>query len=395
MARAGGALVCGEALHADIALNIGARGIRSIQRTAVEQADVADDLSLTVCRNKDRRLLKQIQEQVCIIGRHSAVAVQIGNGLGVEKLCARLFRRDIQQQLAVFQIDPAVVVIIVIAAQAVGRSAVHSPRHSGAQRRRQRVQVTLPLIVEQSLRKQFGTQRIGVRPSVEVVDGETEIIAARACGVVAKFSLDLAVSPGCGRISLHFNVGVRRGRRRSVDHACTLLNDRVICVVFIVDDRLCRGHHDRLGQRAVGQIAAGKALGFNVLLDQCADTGDLRRSHRGAAHEFIVLVAALHTAGAVVQAVERVDIAAGRSDLRLQRQIARNAPGTEFTDGLIIAVEPNRFLAAHSDLAGIIQDCRAVLCINRLGLRADQFAVVLCDRHARDRCGTAAQVHVD
>ena len=39
-----------------------------------------------------------------------------------------------------------------------------------------------------------------------------------------------------------------------------LLNDRVICVVFIVDDRLCRGHHDRLGQRAVGQIAAGKAL---------------------------------------------------------------------------------------------------------------------------------------
>ena len=356
---------------------------------------MADDLSLTVCRNKDRRLLKQIQEQVCIIGRHSAVAVQIGNGLGVEKLCARLFRRDIQQQLAVFQIDPAVVVIIVIAAQAVGRSAVHSPRHSSAQRRRQRVHVTLPLIVEQSLRKQFGTQRIGVRPSVEVVDGETEIIAARACGIVAKFSLDLAVSPGCGRISLHFNVGVRRGRRRGVDHACALLNDRVICVVFIVDDRLCRGHHDRLGQRAVGQIAAGKALGFNVLLDQCADTGDLRRSHRGAAHEFIVLVAALHTAGAVVQAVERVDIAAGRSDLRLQRQIARNAPGTEFTDGLIIAVEPNRFLAAHFDLAGIIQDCRAVLCINRLGLRANQFAVVLCDRYARDRCGTAAQVHID
>lgn len=98
MARAGGALVCGEALHADIALHIGARGIRSIQRTAVEQADVADDLSLTVCRNKDRRLLKQIQEQVCIIGRHSAVAVQIGNGFGVEKLCARLFRRDIQQR---------------------------------------------------------------------------------------------------------------------------------------------------------------------------------------------------------------------------------------------------------------------------------------------------------
>ncbi len=112
------------------------------------------------------------------------------------------FRRDIQQQLAVFQIDPAVVVIIVITAQVVGRSAVHSPRHSGAQRRRQRVQVTLPLIVEQSLRKQFGTQRIGVRPSVEVVDGETEIIAAVRAGSSPSSALTLpsaqdAVASAC------------------------------------------------------------------------------------------------------------------------------------------------------------------------------------------------------
>ena len=90
-------------------------------------------------------------------------------------------------------------------------------------------------------------------------------------------------------------------------------------------------------------------------------------------------------------AVDRVDVAAGRGDLGLELQTARNAPGAEVTHGVELGVELSGADTAHDGhLAGRVLAVR--------GLRGgcpDRFAVGLRDGDARSGLGVVGQVHVD
>ena len=149
----------------------------------------------------------------------------------------------------------------------------------------------------------------------EIVNGEVKGILARAVGIVAEVDLDLAV----GHI-LAVRQQIGRGRHGMIDvcKAGALLSGRILHAVILLQ-RAGRGHEQCLRQGADRHaLLLGKAGLTQILRNDCRHAGHARRGHGRTGHGAV---------GAIRQGGPNV--AAGGGDLRLQVEVAGNAPGGE------------------------------------------------------------------
>ncbi len=247
------------------------------------------------------------------------------------------------------------------------------------------------VVLEQTLGEQVGVQ-IVIRSLIgEVGEGKAEVVDAFTLRVVAKLSLYLAVV-----LAVYQNEGLGGSRGAGVCQTGALAEDGNITgfAVLILKNGLCGGHHQRLCQRAVREIFLRQIVFFNVLLHQCSDTRNLRRSHGGTGHALILVGAAHHTTAGLVGTVQGVDHAAGGGDFRLHGQIAGNTPGAEITHGEKLGALVQSSLAAdNGQLAGVVLETGFGGLLGSDCLHSSAFR--LCDGNAGGSVLVIRQIHAD
>ena len=377
----------------DEALDVGADGIVLVENCLrrLGQLDGDLDIDCGVDRNLHCGDRQTLEQQICVIGGDLAVAVEVCNRQ-VAVVAAVVARDMLKDALCIVRVGLAVTVHV--ARDLAGRDkglAANLVRDFRRQRRRPGVEIGRAFMLEHVLREHVGCEGVLLCLAGEVVDGEFRGVDARLFGVVAEFCLDLAVSSSAAEVVLHHDVGIRRDHIADIGKTGTLIQDGVRRAAVAVDDGLCGGH-----QKAVDELT-GRLAGLllqlvltNVLAQHSRHTGNLRGSHRGTGHGLVGVVAGV-AAFALMCAVDGVDVAAGRGDLGLELQTARDAPGAEVTHGVELGVELSGADTAHDGhLAGRVLAVR--------GLRGgcpDRFAVGLRDGDARSGLGVVGQVHVD
>ena len=389
------ALLGGLRLSEHIAFDVCAGGIMGVQlrllRSAQGQCHIHLDLTVRAQNDAGCRFP---QEQIGIVAGDCAVAVKVrifrmGN-LG-NHACAVL-----QQSRTVRAVHLAVAVEIqrAILGQLHGLS-VHRPLGIGLQHGGLGVQEETGVAVvvhgsfKQILREQLGAQAVELQSIGQIMNGEREGIFAGAEGIIAQLRLDLAVGVRFRGVLPHQDVAVGRDGVAHIGQTSALLQHRVPIAAVRLHNRLCRGGQQRLRQSPNRQPGLFRqAVFLDILGHQRRHTGHLRRGHGGAGHGLI--------GGAAGNgAVDGIDVATGRRDLRLQLQRAGNAPGAEIAHGVALCGgRAGCGLVDGGQLAGVVQR-GAVVAANRLRGCHDDIAISLDDGNAGNRRRAAGQIHVD
>ena len=204
-------------------------------------------------------------------------------------------------------------------------------------------------------------QSIGLFHAVQIVEGEGEHVNAFPVGIIAQLHLHLAVGH-----TIHQQVRIGIHSSQDIHQASALLHDGIIVAISILQRQRSR-HQQALDQRPVGQFGLGQTLFLDDLLHQRYKTRDLRRCHRGAGHQLILV-------GIGNITVDGENIAARSGDFRFQRQIAGNTPGGEYAHGVVgraFHIGRGRTLDGH--LANIIGI--TIFGSHGLGIFLDKLAV--------------------
>ena len=387
VAGAGHTLGIGQGLGKHERLHISAAGVVLVQVSLLFLCELHGnrDVDALAGRHSHRIFAQLIEEQVGIVGIHIAVVVHIGKLYGVDGIpCAGDI---VQKGLGIVGIHRSVAVKVTVAhlAGRVHDLAVGAPGDLGIQRCGEGVHEQSGLVLahvgigvgpERILGKQACGQSVHLTLVGNVVDVEAEAVFARPVGIVAQLRFHLAVGH-----AVDGDVRIRAGRRSRVGQTCALLQNGVVIAVGVLE-RSRRGHHQTLRQSAVRDAGLRQLILLNVLLHQSGNTADLGSRHRGAAHQFVLI-------GCRNGAVQGVDAAAGRDDLRLHAQITGDAPRAELADGkrLRIIVDDRR-LFADGNLTGEIA-------AGIHGILPDVLTGILGNGDTGLRLGIVAQVQID
>ena len=384
-------------LHIDVALDVCAVFIHGIQRLLlrVGQLHGNADVDAAANGNFDGGGVQLHQQQMRVIRRDLAVGIQIRSRQVVA--AAVVFTGNIADDcLRVQRVGLAVAVDVAVKAGDDFGVVAEIICKFRVQRREARIQIRLSILVRKDvLREQVGVDVIALCAAGDVVDGKACGIRAIAVGVIAELGLDLTVGGRAAQVSVHHDIGL--GVHRAV-HICktrALVEDGVRKSGVGLNDGRSRGHEQTVDQLTVchaifAHVAGQRFVLADVLRHQRSHTGDLRRGHGRTGHIFVCVLAAERCAIFNVRAVDRIDVAAGRGDFRLELQAARNAPGAEIAHAIVVCGLADADCARRGQLAGVV---RTALCGRRL--RQDHCAVSLCNRNGGRGARIAAQIHVD
>ena len=176
-----------------------------------------------------------------------------------------------------------------------------------------------------------GVQIVGQRIAGEVVQSKGK---APALITVAQLSLDLSV-----RLAVYQEEGLGVDGVSDVGQAGALVPYGVFHTACFFHQGLRGGHEQRLGQRPGGErFVAGDGAGLgkqvmfpDVLAHQSSQAGDMGRCHGSTGHHLVLI-------GSGAQAVDRIDLAAGGGDLRLNGQAAGGTPGGKIAHGGVLYI---------------------------------------------------------
>ncbi len=306
------------------ALDIGAVGIGLVQRSHLLTGE------LCLHRNGDAAArsdgegagLQTGQQQMRVIGIDGAAAVHIRNFSDFRKKA----RCVVQNDLRISRIRQAIVIQVAIDAHdlvCIGH-AINLIAEICAQRGGVLIEIGAVAV----LREQLGGQTVGRIRLGKVVNREAEGIQTGAVGIVAQLCLDLAIHPGGGCILAHEDIAPGSNGIVELHKTGTLLEDGVI-ICLLLQQRQRGGHHKALRKLTDGAARLlDQPVVADILRHHCGRASHLRRRHGGTGHGLIALAAGNC-------AVDRVDVAAGRCDLRLHFQRVRNTPGGEIGHRLI------------------------------------------------------------
>ena len=194
-----------------------------------------------------------------------------------------------------------------------------------------------------------------------------ECIATALFRVIAQFRLR--------RIhALNAQISAGGDRLQNITQAAALLAGAVMQSGFLVIDQGARcTDQQMLHQFPDRQLRFGE-IGPHILHHQSHHAGHMGRGHGGTAHQAVFIIVD-----------GRVNIATGCGDIRLQRQIRRNAPGGEIADlAGKLAGQAGQILREGNGQFGIFSQ------------QGDQiFTVFLQNGNAGDLSGTVCQIHAE
>ena len=361
------------------ALDVGAADI-ALQSGLVGQLQLHLDMDLFAGLDGEEAGAQGGQDQVGIEGIDHAVAVEIGLGVKVSHGTGGVLQDD----LGIGGIGQAVAVQVAGIGGADGDLLrAHGVGGHGGQVHGGVAVVGNSVDLIELLGEEITAQGVGLDGVGEVVDGEAEGVDAVLDRIVAQLSLDLAVGGTGIDAAIHQDVGAGGQSGGHIRQAGALLEDGVEAALFLVHQRLGGGHQQAVGQSPGAHAGLlGQVLLPDVLHDQGGHTSDLGSGHGGAG------VVHVSIAGGDLT-VDGVDIAAGGSDLGLQLQIARNAPGAEGAHGGLAADD------RCGDLVGDIHGAHVdTLCVLNSG-GSQEITVDLGHGNGRAGACVIGQVHAD
>ena len=332
MLRTGHSLWGAQTGDQNIALHISAVGIGLLQSLllCLGEGHFHANLHLLTGLHRNQSGAVPGQEQMYVIGIDGAVAVQIrfvsaGDGRAAYDI--------VHQSLAVGHVDFPITVEVQAGQRLRQRQsrAVRSPGSADLQSLRLGIQIGFSILPEGSLGEEVGAEPVGQGLVGDVLQGEGEAVEALAIRIVSQLGLYLAVRRRVGSIFVHQDHTVGGDGAIYIGQAGALLENRVVvAAVLTIPDGGGRGHDQRLDELPGVQTGLFLQPAFpDVLGQNRRDTGNLGRGHGGAGVVGIALAA-------VGDAVQRVDVAAGSCDLRLQLQGTGNAPTGEVAHGLVL-----------------------------------------------------------
>ena len=385
------ALLRGDGLGIDVAFQVSAVGIAAVQLLAegLRQGDGDLHADGSAALHQNGAGLQILQQEVGVIGGHRAVPVQVRDPVDVRPVPGGVVQDD-GGILGVGIAVPVQVAEDALGGRLIDR-AVHGVARRGGQGGGGGIQIGDAVLREDALGEEIGGEHVALVRVLQVVDVKMEGIAARAVGIVPQLGLHLAVRPGGGGVLAHGEVAVRPQEGIDVGKAGALLQDRPVGAAVPVQQGLCRGHQQGLGQLP-GALPGlfRKARLPDVLRRHGGHAGDLRGRHGGAGHVLIRLPAG-HLA------VDGVDAAAGGGDLGLHGEAAGDAPGAEGAHGIGLRGllrAAHRHLGADGDGALVVEGVPLAV-LHRSGVGSQDGAVRLGDGDAGSGIGVVRQVHVD
>ena len=386
-----GLAVCVLRFGIQVALQVSTVGINLIQFSlhALGQAEINTNIHRTVCGQHSGGGGKSAQENISIVRVDVAVAVHISLVLVVQ--LHQQAGGVIQQALAIVHINEAVAVEVHTGhirslggnpGAADGPDHIHSDHGSGV------VHIKILAIGQQVLNKEVSAQVDILLLIGQIADGEGCAVSTGPVGIVKQFHLNLTVSgAGIGAFA-HDDEGVGSDGIMDVRQAGALLQNGEV-VILICLDRLSSGHQQALSQMTHIHAGFGIQIIFlDVLRQQSSHTGNLGRSHRSTGLNGI-------SAAVGIQTLDREDVAAGGSDLRLHFQRAGNTPGGEVGHGIVFAVEGAKADGiADIHLTGVIQHITLSI-LDSLGFLADNLTLHLGQEDSRLLLEIIGHIHID
>ena len=389
--------VRGDALGVGEALDVSAVG--TVAQSIRGDRDVDRDLRTAMCRDDIAargRLRLPVDQLLGVLRGERVVAVHIAC-CEIEAAAVVLAAEIVEDGLDVGIVGSAVTVNVV--SRRLRAGAVPDVADIGGKRRGEAGEV---LAVDR-LREEIGPQlkaQIGIG---DVIERVAEAVLPEAAGIVAQLDLDLAVGSGAelgGHAGVvHHQHGGGGDGLADLRETRALLKDGQIEAAVL--HRRRRRHQQALDDGARGVVRGQRAVrGGEVVIAQilrydCRETRHMRRSHGGAAHELILVGAAVYIAvGVLIGAVYGVDAAAGRGDLRLHDERAGNAPGAEVADrGILARTAPaGGYRIRHLHGAGVIGDAAGG---PARGVDLDRIGVSQRDGDHREFTLVVIQGHAD
>ena len=342
------------------------------------QSDAHANSNISVGGQCHNGLGHALQVQLCIMGSDLAVAVQVRLVRVGDR--GSLAHSIVQQRLGIILIGiPIAVVVTEVSSVSLDFLAVHSEGNVGSQLHQLQSGIGLAILTGKvALGVHITAQDILLLLISQVVQGVVEGI--HTVGVVLHLRLHLTVT-----LAAHCHI---RGSCHNIGHvgrSGTLLNHGIgQVVVGAVLHGSRGGHQQTLNQHAGRDIQLTHRLILpDVLRQKSHQTCGMRRSHGGAAHLHILV-------GLSGSAINRVDVAAGGSSLRLQGQRTGNAPGAEGTHAKILRVDHTR-----GNIVGNGQGPSVNTLAHCSASFANGIRVPLGDGHTGNGGGAVGQVHAE
>ena len=375
----------------DKALHVSAIGKVLVQLCllAVGETHLHGDGHAAGGRHGDYAGIQHLQKFMYIVGGDCAVFIQVG-----EILVGSQFRPQdhmVHEELRICVIGHAVA-IEVIAGQVPDRGnglSVHQEGDLGVHGLGEGVHVEpqfglvfVNVIFKHPLGEEVGGEGIGGVLAPQVVEGEGEGVDAGPLRIVLQLCLYLAIG-----LAIYQDVGGSAYRLVHSGQTCALAEDGVIIAGGFLEHGLCSGHEEALGQGPVGKTRLAQLLLLQVLHDKGSQTRHLGRRHGGTGHIGVSI-------GLKHGPFQGVDIAARGRDLRLDAQVAGDAPGAEGAYGEILGV----FIICNNFAIYLDGTCivgQTVFCLHGGSGGLDRCAFLLGDRNARLAAIVLLQIHID
>ena len=224
------------------------------------------------------------------------------------------------------------------------------------------------IVVINLFSQQAAADSVGLFLAGQVVDAEAESVLAGLLSIIAQLDLGLG---GAKALTLNGQVSAGGNSANGVDQTGTLLTGRSLHAGDGIDNGNSGAHQQCVCHNtALVIIQVGEVL-TQVLQHQGGDTGHLRSSHGGTAHQAVLAIV-----------VSRHDVSTDASQVGQQAQVGGNAPAGELTH-----------LAA-----GLIG--------NQAGLSGNDHGVLFSSSHSsavfqgdqdtgHDGLGNAGEIHVE